>query len=137
MPDFDRLDGAMSVAVMKAFGEKAVFCPRASEQYAERTVDADRNRALVWGVFSARPTNFDLHGQARGAELDGATRINAARSEFWVARQQAEALPFRPAKGDLLTLSGRPGSPTYAISAIQPTNVGDLAFLLVCEDQPE
>ena len=134
---FDGLDAAASSAVVTAYGEQAVLRPRTSEQYVERAADADRNGAIVWGVFSARPTSFGLHGQARGAELDGTTRVNAARSEFWVARDQAEALPFRPAKGDLLSLPSRHGSPTYAVSAIQPTNMGDLAFLLVREDQPE
>lgn len=134
---FDILDAAASVAVVSAYGEQAVLRPRRSEQYVERAADADRNGAIVSGIFSARPTSFDLHGQARGAELDGTTRVNAAGSEFWVARDQAKALPFSPAKGDLLTLPDRPGSPTYAISAIQPTSMGDIAFLLVREDQPE
>jgi hypothetical protein len=134
---FDILDAAASSAVVAAYGERAILRPRRSEQYVERAADADRNGAIASGIFSARPTSFDLHGQARGAELDGTTRVNAARSEFWVARDQAEALPFRPAKGDLLTLPGRPGSPTYAIAAIQPTSMGDMAFLLVREDQPE
>lgn len=134
---FDALDAAASSAVATAFGEQAILRPRVSEQYVERAADAERNAVTVWGVFSARPTSFDLHGQARGAELDGTTRVNAARSEFWIARQQAEALSFRPARGDLLSLPGRPGSPTYAISAIQPTNMGDLAFLLVREGEQE
>ncbi len=134
---FDALDAAASSAVVTAYGEQAILRPRRSEQYVERAADADRNGATFWGVFSARPTSFDLHGQARGSELDGTTRVNAARSEFWITREQADALPFRPAKGDLLTLPGRPGSPTYAISAIQPTNMGDLGFLLIREDQPE
>ena len=134
---FDALDAAASSAVVAVYGEQAILRPRRSEQYVERTVDTDRNGAIVSGIFSARPTSFALHGQARGAELDGTTRVNAARSEFWVARGQAEALPFRPVKGDLLTFPGRPGSPTYAISAIQPTSMGDMAFLLVREDQSE
>lgn len=134
---FDALDRAASSAVVTAYGEQALLRPRTSEQYVERAADAERNAATVWGVFSARPTSFDLHGQARGAELDGTTRVNAARSEFWIARQQVGALSFRPAKGDLLSLPGRPGSPTYAVSAIQPTNMGDLALLLVREDQTE
>jgi len=134
---FDALDAAASSAVVTAYGEQAVLRPRRSEQYVERAADAERNAVTVSGVFSARPTSFDLHGQARGAELDGTTRVNAARSEFWIARQQVEALSFRPAKGDLLNLPGRPDSPTYAIVAIQPTNMGDLAFLLVRENQPE
>lgn len=134
---FDALDAAASAAVVTAYAEQAVLRPRTSEQYVERGPDADRIGAIVWGVFSARPTSFDLHGQARGSELDGTTRVNAARSEFWIAREQAESLSFRSAKGDLLSLPGRPGSPTYAISAIQPTNMGDLAFLLVREDQKE
>jgi len=131
---FDALDTAASSAVVTTYGEQAVFRPRRSEQYVERVADADRNGAIVWGVFSARPTSFDLHGQARGAELDGTTRVNAARSEFWITREQVDALPFRPARGDLLSLPGRPGSPAYTVSAIQPTNMGDLNLLLVRED---
>ena len=131
---FDALDRAASSAVVTAYGEQAVLRPRTSEQYVERAADADRNAVTVWGVFSARPTNFDLRGQARGAELDGTTRVNAARSEFWISHEQAEALSFRPAKGDLLSLPGRHGCPTYAISAILATNMGDLNLLLVRED---
>ena len=82
---FDALDRAASYAVVTAYAEQAVLRPRTSEQYVERGPDADRNGAIVWGVFSARPTSFDLHGQARGSELDGTTRVNAARSEFWIA----------------------------------------------------
>jgi len=131
---FDALDAAASAVVVTAYGEQAVLRPRTSEQYVERAADADRNAVTVWGVYSARPTSFDLRGQARGAELDGTTRVNAVRSEFWIARDQSEVLPFRPAKGDLLSLPGRHGCPTYAISAIQPTNMGDLNLLLVRED---
>ncbi len=134
---FDALDTTACSAVVTAYGEQGILRPRRTEQYVERTADANRNGAIVWGVFSARPMSFDLHGQARGAELDGTTRVNAARSEFWIAREQVEALSFSPAKGDLLSLPGRPGSPTYAVSSIQPTIMGDLAFLLVREDQSE
>jgi hypothetical protein len=43
--------------------------------------------------------SFEPHGQARGAELDGTTRVNAARSEFWIAREQAERALVQAGKG--------------------------------------
>jgi hypothetical protein len=61
----------------------------------------------------------------------------AEQTAFWIDAAQVAELGFRPAKGDLLKLPARCGSPSFAIAAIHPTSMGDLNLLLVREDVPE
>lgn len=126
-----------SEAAVLAFGETALLRPRSQVQYAESLADANRNAVSVRGVFSARPARSDLRGQAQGADLSGTSRVASTASEFWMAAAEAAALGFSPAKGDLLTLTGRPGCPTYAVTAVQTTDQQDLNLLLVREDVAE
>ena len=133
---FDGFDEQASAAIVLAFAEDAILTRRLSSQYVERTVDPEQAAVTVRGVFSAHAANSDLRGQGRGSEVSGTTRILSEQSEFWIAREQADGLGFRPAKGDQLSLPGRPGAPGFAISAIHPTSMGDLNLLLVREDVP-
>ena len=119
------------------FGEEAILSPRRNGQYVEASSDADRMAIAVRGVFSAVAATGDLKGQARGGEFAGTTRLVAAQSTFWIAAVQVGELGFRPAKGDLLRLPERSGEPCFAISAVQPTSMGDLNLLLVREDVAE
>jgi hypothetical protein len=89
------------------------------------------------GVFSALAAQSDLRGQARGGEFTGTSRLMAEQSAFWISAAQVAELGFRPAKGDLLKLPERCGSPAYAIAAVHPTSMGDLNLLLVREDVAE
>ena len=134
---FDALDALASGAALQAFGEVAVLTPRRSGQYVEASVDADRMSVKLRGVFSAHAAQSDLRGQGRGGEFTGTTRMVAEQSAFWVSAAQAAELGFRPAKGDLLRLPGRCGSPSFAIAAVHPTSMGDLNLLLVREDVGE
>ena len=126
-----------SDASVAMFGEEGILSPRRNGQYAEASPDADRMAVAVRGVFSAVAATADLKGQARGGEFAGTTRLLAAQSTFWVAAAQVAELGFRPAKGDLLRLTGRSGEPSFAISAVHPTSMGDLNLLLVLEDVAE
>lgn len=134
MPEFDSSDEAVSTAAVLAFGEIALLRPRSQVQYAERAADQDRNTVSVRGVFSARPARSELKGQARGGDVTGTTRVASTASEFWIAAAEAATLGFSPAKGDLLTLTGRPGCPAYAVTLVQTTDRQDLNLLLVRED---
>ena len=116
------------------FGEEAILSPRRNGQYVEASPDADRMAVAVRGVFSAVAATSDLKGQARGGEFAGTTRLVAAQSTFWIASEQVGELGFRPSKGDLLRLPGWPGEPSFAISAVHPTSMGDINLLLVRED---
>ena len=119
------------------FGEEAILSPRRNGQYVEASPDSDRMAVAVQGVFSAVAATSDLKGQARGGEFAGTTRMVTAQSSFWIAAAQVSELGFRPARGDLLRLPGRPGEPSFAISAVHPTSMGDLNLLLVREDVAE
>jgi len=134
MSAFDELDRWAAGAALEAFGEDAILTPRRASPYAEAVADADRPAIMVRGVFSAHGAQSDLRGQTRGSEFKGTGRLVSEQSEFWIARADVEALGFRPARGDLLTLPERPEAPTFTISAVHPTNMGDLNLLLVRED---
>ena len=134
---FDDFDALACGAALEAFGEVAVLTPRRSGQYVEAPVDADRMSVKLRGVFSALAAQSDLRGQARGGEFTGASRLLAEQTAFWIAAAQVEELGCRPAKGDLLKLPERCGSPAYAIAAVHPTSMGDLNLLLVREDVAE
>ncbi|WP_395661513.1 hypothetical protein [Aestuariivirga sp.] len=134
---FDALDALASDAALEGFGEEAVLIPRRGSQYAEAAADADRMAVKVRGIFSALAATSDLRGQSRGGEFRGTTRLVSEQSAFWIAAAQVAELGFRPAKGDLLRLPARCGSPSYAIAAIHPTSMGDLNLLLVREDVAE
>ena len=134
---FDALDALASDAAVAGFGEEAVLIPRRGNQYVETAADADRMAVKVRGIFSALAAPSDLRGQSRGGEFTGTTRMVSEQSAFWIAAAQVANLGFRPAKGDLLRLPERCGSPSYAIVAIHPTSMGDLNLLLVREDVAE
>jgi hypothetical protein len=134
---FDDFDALASSAALAAFGEEAVLSPRHTSQYVEAASDADRMAVKVRGIFSALAAPSDLRGQRRSGEFTGTTRIVAEQSAFWIAADQVAELGFRPAKGDLLRLPARCGSPCFAIAAVHPTSMGDLNLLLVREDVAE
>jgi hypothetical protein len=134
---FDDFDALASQAALAAFGEEAVLSPRRTSQYVESAADVDRMAVKVRGIFSALAAPSDLRGQGRGGEFTGTTRMVSEQSAFWIAAAQVAELGFRPAKGDLLKLPARCGSPSFAIAAVHPTSMGDLNLLLVREDVPE
>jgi hypothetical protein len=133
---FDDLDAALSGAIKGAFAETAIHRPRVLAQYTERAVDPDRPQHLIYGVFSAGPADDQLKGAARGSEFSGTTRVASASAEFWIAKAEVDALTALPAKGDTIRLTSRAGSPTYAVSSVQHTDMGDLNLILVWEDLP-
>lgn len=133
---FDDLDAALSGAIKGAFAEVAVLLPRVSTLYAERVANPAREGQTTYGVFSAGPADDQLRGSARGSEFSGTTRVASMSAEFWIAKAEVDALDALPARGDTVTLTARSGSPVYAISAVQHTDMGDLNLILVREDQP-
>lgn len=134
---FDVLDALASGAALEGFGEEAVLIPRRGSQYAEAATDADRMSVKVRGILSALAATSDLRGQSRGGEFTGTTRMVSEQSAFWIAAAQVADLGYRPAKGDLLRLPERCGSPSFAVAAIHPTSLGDLNLVLVREDVAE
>ena len=68
--------------------------------------------------------------------MSGTTKLASTAAEFWIAKAQVDALTALPAKGDTITLTSRAASPTYAVSSVQHTDMGDLNLILVWEDLP-
>lgn len=130
---FDDLDRVVSAV----FSEAAILSPRSSSQYAERTADPNRLERTVNGVFSAGPGESPIKGQSVGGEFQGSTRIGSMKAEFWLGPEQIAGLGFMPQRGDKVTFPGRCGSPVYSVAGLQHTNRGDIALILVREDQSE
>jgi hypothetical protein len=126
---FDDLDALVSASVGSAFGEAAIITPRVSQQYAARAQDTNRASLTCHGVLSAGPADASVKGQTVGGEFAGATRIASTRADL-------ATLGYIPARGDLVSFPTRTGSPAYAVSALQHTDLGDLTLILVAEDQP-
>ena len=131
---FNELDAALSDAASSVFAEAALLRPRVSTQYVERSPDPDRPEAMTYGIFSAGPAQEDLRGQARGGQMPGTTKLSTAAAEFWIAKPQIDQLPWMPITGDAVVLTARSGQPSYAISKVAPSDMGDLTLILVRED---
>lgn len=132
---FEALDEDLSTALSSAFAEPALLRPRISTQYAERSVDPDRPEAITYGIFSAGPGQEDLRGQARGGQMSGTTKLSTAAAEFWIAKPQIDQLSWMPITGDAVVLTARSGQPSYAISRVVTSDLGDLTLMLVREDE--
>ena len=132
---FNDLDAYAGDAVKVVFAEPALLRPRVSKQYAERTADPDRPETITYGIFSAGPAQDELRGQARGGQMSGTTKLSTAAAEFWIAKPQIDQLPWLPITGDVVVLTARSGQPSYAISRVTTSNLGDLTLILVQEDE--
>lgn len=131
---FDDLMADVDAAIIDAFGETegAVLRPRLASQYAARAVDPARPVVTVSGVFSAGPENAELRGMSKH-EFQGTTRLSSMAAEFWLPPEEAAAIPYEVAPGDLIEFTCRNGA-TYAVAAIQRTDLGDLNLILAVED---
>ena len=132
---FEALDENLSTALSSAFAEPALLRPRMSTQYAERSVDPDRPDAMTFGIFSAGPSQEDLRGQVRGGQMSGTTKLSTAAAEFWIAKPQIDQLPWLPITGYAVVLTARSGQPSYAISRVATSDLGDLTLILIQEDE--
>lgn len=132
---FNELDAALSDAASSVFAEPALLRPRVSTQYAERSADPDRPEVVTYGIFSVGPAQEDLRGQARGGQMSGTTKLSTTAAEFWIAKPQIDQLPWLPITGDAVVLTARSGQPSYAISRVAPSDLGDLTLILVQEDE--
>ena len=132
---FNELDAALSDAASAIFAEPVLLRPRISTQYAERSADPDRAATVTYGIFSAGPAQEDLRGQARGGQMSGTTKLSTAAAEFWIAKPQIDQLPWLPITGDVVVLTARSGQPSYAISRVATSDLGDLTLTLVQEDE--
>jgi hypothetical protein len=67
--------------------------------------------------------------------MAGTTKLSTAAAEFWIAKPQIDQLPWLPITGDAVVLTARSGQPSYAISRVAPSDLGDLTLILIQEDE--
>jgi hypothetical protein len=101
----------------------------------ERTPDPQKRPLTINGIFSAGPAVENTQGQARGSEFGTTSRVVSMTAEFWLPRREVPKIGRRPKKGDLIELISRPDSPTYAVSQVQESDMGDFNLILVIEDK--
>lgn len=131
---FDDLIADVDAAIIETFGENegAVLRPRLQTQYAARPLDPARPPVNVSGVFSAGAAVDELRGRAKH-EYVGTTALSSMTAEFWLPPEEVAAIPYEIATGDLIEFPERGGA-TYAVAAIQRTDLGDLNLILAVED---
>jgi hypothetical protein len=66
--------------------------------------------------------------------MSGTTKLSTATAEFWIGKPQIDQLPWLAITGDTVVLTARSGQPTYAISRVATSDLGDLTLILVRED---
>lgn len=129
---FDMLDGALSCAVMSAFGESedAMLQPRTRSEYAEAS-DPARADWPIRGVFTEAHSTALLRGAVQNSEHNGVTRLSMQMAEFFLPAAYVAALPYEVRQGDKLAFPARAGTPVYVISDMQRGDTGDLNLILV------
>lgn len=134
MPNiFDDLDAAVTAAVADVFGDMAVIHPRlAASEYSNGQPDGTRPQRTVTGIFSSGPDTEKYSGQSRSAASSSAARSTQSCT-FWLSAVQLATVPYAIAKGDRIVISDRPAE-TYKVSAMHPTDMGDIEFLLTIEE---
>lgn len=128
---FDALDGALSRAVMSAFGESsdATLRPRTRSEYVEGA-DLSRPDWPIRGVFSESHDTAQLRGAAMNAQQSGVSRFSLHAAEFFLPAEVVQAMPYAIRQGDKVAFPARPGQPVYSVSDMQRTDTGDLNLIL-------
>lgn len=126
---FDDLDAQLAQTVAGVYGDAAVLIPRVLSPYSDPADDPERPRAAVVGAFSAGGGRGYIAGGASG-DFSAGPLLDGVISDFWLAPDQIAALPYEIAPGDALQLTGRPGCPTYVVTAITRTGSGDAVLIV-------
>lgn len=122
-------------AQTKILSEMVQIVPRAGGRYAARQVDPARNVIEIRAVFTGAGEQHAHTGRREPSHFKGVARGMGMEAELWLSAEQVAALDWRPQSGDLVVLTGRVPVETYAISACEPNDLGDLTLVLTVEDQ--
>lgn len=122
---------------VRIMGEPVQLLPRVGGQYAARKADTARSPVELSAVFTGEGEQSPPGGsRLRPAHFKGTSRATMMAANLWLSAEQVAALPWRPRAGDQVVLSARQPVETYAVSALEPNDLGDLVLVLVLEDAP-
>lgn len=131
-PAWDRLDSLAGRAVNSIWGEACHFSPMVRGEFTSAQPDPARTAVTVLGIFTLDPkeNGTDLRGERLRGEFAGISRIDLPGSRLKVTAEEAAKIGFRPVQGDQVTLTDRPGAPTYQVADVLDHDGGDLLIFL-------
>lgn len=131
---FDRLDALLSESVLSRFGIPVRIIPQLPSRYGAATADPARAAAEVMGVYSSGPTVAAIGGEVRAGASAGPTRIAGQSTVLWLSPATVEAIPYHLKVDDRVEFIGRPPPNRWKVSALRPTDTGDLELSLTEDD---
>lgn len=124
---------AADAVVTGVFGDEVLITARVESEKRGFMLDPSRGERAVQGVFTLRTAPDRLGGTRQGTELQGMSTVAVAPAQVWFSAGELAAIGFVPRQGDLITLTQRPGRPSYAIAKRGPTDLDDATFPLTRE----
>lgn len=131
---FADLDAIVSGTMLAEFGIRGIISPRIASQYGAAQPDPTRAQTEVRGIFSSGPAVDNIGGQSRGGAPGGATMIGGQTLVFWLAAATTRSLAYPIRRGDRVILPDEAAPNRFAVSAIRPTDMGDLELVMI-EDE--
>lgn len=126
---FEDFDVMLSEVLGDVFGETAVLMPRVAHPDGTRSVDPDRPYCMIRGVFSDGP-----EAKTSGGQFFAMPLVQEMIADFWVAASEVGRLSFEPRQGDQIEMSCRPGPPSYRVSGLRRSHLGDVHLILIEQD---
>lgn len=123
---------AADTAIGSTFGESVLITPRrpGAGELRAAGVDPTRPARSIRGVFTKNAAADNLGGVRRGTELQGMTSMAVAPTRIWFEARALARLGYVLRADDLVTLTDRPGAPSYAIVKRGPSDLDDATFPL-------
>ena len=125
-----RLDALAGRAVARLHSEAVTVLPSLKTPYAEAASDPARPSKAIRAMFTQEFTVEDLRGQRLKGEFAGVGRAALGATCLQILSDVYGGLGYALRSGDRIALSGRTGSPTYAVSAVHPIDGGDVLIVL-------
>jgi len=130
---FDAALAAADATMVATFGWPIRVTPRLKSTAKAHQPDPNRGVKEARGVFTRVPKTERLQGSRTGTQLNGMTTLSVAETELWLPAAEVARLGYEPVPPDLLTLTGRPRQPSYAITKVGPDDQGGLKLTLTVE----
>lgn len=133
---FEAAMAAADAVIGATFGEPIRVTPRVKATNKPPQPDPSRAVRTVRGTFTRAPAVDRLQGVRTGTQLQGMSRVAGAETAVWLEAAQLALLGYMPAAGDLVTLTGRAGAPSYAVATAPPDDLGGVTLTLTLEVVP-
>lgn len=136
---FTALVAAADATMLAVMGERVELRPRGTAgRLSALPADPTRPVATVRAIYSeemAEPIEGDEMRRG-GATIVGSASYLTAEAHVWLTARDYAGLGYEMRRGDALALLDRPGSPTFAVSAVARSDQGDVRLLVTREDAP-